>query len=95
MPKNDKLSYCNKNVATPRATNFTYQPRVHKNLEVTMLFAQVKVKVLHVVTINLARDPRGSKPNFYRARRSLFFMKEEKIYPKGELLYYSNEEINM
>jgi len=25
-PKSDEPRYCNKNAATPRATNFTYQP---------------------------------------------------------------------
>ena len=48
-----------------------YQPGVRTNLEVTVLYAQVKVKVLPVVTVHLARDPRGSKPDFYRVRLSL------------------------
>lgn len=38
------------------ATKFTYQPGVRRNLEVTMLYTQVGVKVLHVVTAHLARD---------------------------------------
>ena len=63
--------YCNKNAATPRATSFTYQPGVRINLEMTVLYAQVKVKVLPIVTSHLARDPKGSKPKFYRVRRSL------------------------
>lgn len=53
----DEPRYCNNNATTPRATNFTYQPRVHTNLEVIVLYAQVEVKVLLVVTICLARDP--------------------------------------
>ena len=28
----DEPHYCNENVATPKATNFNYQPRVHKSL---------------------------------------------------------------
>ena len=32
MPKSDEPLYCNKNVATPKATNFNYQPEVHTNL---------------------------------------------------------------
>ena len=32
MPKSDKPQYCNKNAATPKATDFSYQPRVHTNL---------------------------------------------------------------
>ena len=70
-PKSDEPSYCNKNVGTPRDTGFTYQPEVHTNLEVTVLYAQVEVKVLLVVTVYLTRDPRGSKPDLYRVRRSL------------------------
>jgi len=68
----DEPRYCNKNVATPRATSFTYQPGVRTKLEVKMLYAQVKVKVLLVVTAHLERDPRGSNPYFYRVRRRLF-----------------------
>ena len=67
----DEPRYCNNNAATPRATSFTYQPRVCTNLEVTVLYTQVEVKVLPVVTVYLTRDPRGSKPNFYKVRRSL------------------------
>ena len=37
-----------------------YQPKVHTNLEVTVLYAQVEVKVLPIVIVYLARDPRGS-----------------------------------
>ena len=33
-----------------------YQPGVRKNLEVTLLYTQVKVMVLHVVIVQLARD---------------------------------------
>jgi len=62
---------------------------------VTMLYTQVEVKVLPVVTTHLERDPRGSKPDFYRARGSLILIEGEKIYYKGELLYYRNEENNM
>ena len=32
VPKSDVPRYCNKNVATPNATNFNYQPGVHTNL---------------------------------------------------------------
>ena len=60
-----------------------------------MLYAQVKVKVLPIITAHLERDPRGSKQDFYRVKRSLILMEEEQIYPKGELLYCRNEEINM
>jgi len=70
-PKSDEPWYCNKNVATSRATSFTYQPRVRTNLEVTVLYAQVKVKVLPVVIAHLENDPGGSKPDFYMVRRSL------------------------
>ena len=31
-PKNYEPQYCNKNVATPKATDFNYQPGVHTNL---------------------------------------------------------------
>ena len=31
-PKSDVPRYCNKNVATPKATDFNYQPGVHINL---------------------------------------------------------------
>jgi len=50
MPKSDEPRYCNNNATTPRATNFTYQPGVCTNLEVTVLYAQVEVKVLLIVT---------------------------------------------
>ena len=73
----DEPRYCNKNVATPRATSFTYQPRVRTNVKVNVLYTQVEVKVLPIVTAHLARDRRGSKPNFYRVRRSLIFMEGE------------------
>lgn len=39
-----------------------------------MLYAQVEVKVLPIVTTYLARDPRGSKPDFYRVRGSLIIL---------------------
>ena len=32
MPKSYEPQYCNKNVATLKATNFNYQPKVCKNL---------------------------------------------------------------
>ena len=60
-----------------------------------MLSSQVEVEVLPIVTVHLARDPRGSKPDFYRVKRSLILMEEEKIYSKGELFYCSKEENNM
>jgi len=31
-PKSDEPRYCNKNAATPKATDFNYQPRVRTNL---------------------------------------------------------------
>ena len=31
-PKSDEPQYCNKNVATPKAIKFNYQPRVHTKL---------------------------------------------------------------
>ena len=77
-PKSDEPRYCSKNVPTPRPTSFTYQPRVCTNLEVIVLYTQVGVKVLPIVTAHLARDPRVSKPNFYRVRRSLILMEGEK-----------------
>ena len=58
-------------IATTKATSFTYQSEVRTNLEVIVLYAQVEVKVLHVVIVYLERDPRGYMPNFYRVRRSL------------------------
>lgn len=59
-----------------------------------MLYEQVEVKVLPIVTAHLARDPRGYKLDFYRVKRSLILMEEEKIYSKGELLHCSNAENN-
>jgi len=94
-PKSDEPRYCSKNVVTPRATNFTYQPRVCTNLDVTVIYTKVEVRVLPVVIAYLERDHRGSKLDFYRVRRSLILMKGEKIYSKGELLYCRNEEKNM
>jgi len=67
----DEPRYYNKNVATPRATSFSYQPGVRINLEVTVLYTQVKVKALSVVTAHLVRDPKGSKLDFYRVKISL------------------------
>jgi len=32
MPKSDEPWYCNKNAATPKHTNFKYQPRVRTKL---------------------------------------------------------------
>ena len=78
MPKSDELRYCSKNDATPRATIFTYQPKFRTNLEVTILYTQVEVKVLPIIIAHLARDSRGSKPDFYRVRRSLILMEGEK-----------------
>jgi len=94
VPKSNEPRYCRKNVATPKATNFTYQPGVHTNLEVTVLYTQVEVKVLPVVTAHLERDPSSSKPEFYRVRRSLILMEGEQTYSRGELFYCRNEEIN-
>ena len=31
-PRSDKPQYCNKNAATPKATNLNYQPGVRTNL---------------------------------------------------------------
>ena len=33
MPKSDEHRYCNKNVVTPKATDFNYQPVVRTNLK--------------------------------------------------------------
>ena len=81
----DEPRYCNNNVTTPKATSFTYQPGVRTNLEVTMLYAQVEVKILPIVTVCLARDPRGSKPNFYRVR-SVGIMAQVWSYGTGVVL---------
>lgn len=78
VPKTDEPRYCNKNATNPRATIFTYHPEVRTNLEVTMLYILVEVRVLPLVIAHLARDPSGSKPNFYRVRRSLILMEGEK-----------------
>jgi len=75
----DEPRYYRKNVATPKATDFTYQPEFRTNLEVIVLYTQVGVRVLPVVTAHLERDPRGSKPNFYRVRRSLILMEGKQI----------------
>ncbi len=90
----DEARYCSKNVATPIATSFTYQPRVRTNLEVIVLYTQVEVKVLPIVTTHLARDPRGSKTDLYRVRRSLILKEGEKTYSRGVLFYCRNEESN-
>ena len=90
----DEPRYCNNNATTPRATNFTYQPRVCTNLEVIVLYAQVEVKVMPVVIAHMRRDPKGSKSDFYRVRRSLILMEEKQIYSKGELLYCNKEANN-
>ena len=73
----DEPRYCIKNVATPKATNFTYQSGVRTNLEVTVLYTQLEAKVLTVVTAHLESDAKGSKPNFYTVRRSLVLMEGE------------------
>ena len=93
--KTDEPRYCNNNTTTSRATNFTYQLGVRTNLEVTVLYAQVEVKVLPVVTIHPERDPRGSKSNFYRVRRSLILRWKKRKSILRELLYCINEENNM
>jgi len=79
----DEPRYCKKNFVTPRHTIFTYQPRVHTNLEVTTLYAQLKVKAQHVVTAHLERDP----GLLYGQKKLNSLMEEEKIYSKRELLY--------
>jgi len=53
------------------------------------------VKVLPVVTAHLARDPRGSKLNFYGVRIRLILMEGEQTYSRGKLIYRINEENNM
>ena len=70
-PKSDEHQYCSKDATTPGLPTLLINTRFITNLEVTVLYAQVQVKVLLVVTVHLARDPRGSKPDFYRVRRSL------------------------
>jgi len=55
------------------AASFTYQLGVRTNLEVIVLYAQVKVKFLPVVTVHPVRDPRGSNSEFYRVIRAWFF----------------------
>jgi len=48
MPKSDVPRYCNKNVATPKATDFTYQPRVRTNLRgIDTICTAYDVSLLH------------------------------------------------
>ena len=51
----DEHYYCSKNATTPGLPALLYQPGVHKKLEVTVLYTQVKVMVLPFVTVQLAR----------------------------------------
>jgi len=69
--KSNECQYCNKDAATPGLPALFYQPGVRTNLEVTVLYTQVKVMVLLVVIVQLARDHWGSKPEFYGVRKSL------------------------
>jgi len=55
------------------------------NLEVTMLYAQVKVIILLVVTVQLVRDHWSSKLDSYGVRGSLILL-------LMELLYCNNRE---
>ena len=52
----DEHQYCSKNSATLGLPTLLYQPGVRTNLEVKMLYTQVKVIVLPFITVQLARD---------------------------------------
>lgn len=56
MPKGDEHQYCSKNVATLGLPALLYQPGVHTNLEVIVLYTQVKVMVMPFVIVQLAGD---------------------------------------
>lgn len=48
VPKSDKPQYCNKNVATPKATNLNYQPMVCTNLRgVNTICAAYNTSLFH------------------------------------------------
>jgi len=59
MAKSDELHYCNKNVATPGLPTLLCQLKVRTNLEVLMLYTQVKVMVLPFFMVKLVRDHWG------------------------------------
>ena len=66
VPKSDEHQYCSKNVATPGLPTLLYQPGVRTNLEVTVLYTQVKVMVLPFVTCSTVEIPLGVfKLDFY------------------------------
>ena len=58
-PKSDERQYCSKNAAIPGLLALLYQPGVRTNLEVTMLYTQVKVIVFPFVIVQLVRDHYG------------------------------------
>ena len=65
----DEPRYFNKNATINRVTSFTYQPGVCTNLEVTVLYAQVEVKVLPVVAVYRVR---GSFNSLMEGEQTLF-----------------------
>jgi len=93
VPKSDECQYCSKNATTPGLPALLYQPEVRTNLEVTVLYTQVKVMVLPFVMVQLARDHWGIQAILLWSHKKLgFLMEEREIYSKGELLYCSNEK---
>jgi len=72
LRETDEHQYCSKNVATPRLPTLLYQPGVRTNLEVTVLYTQVKLMVLPFVTCLAGERPLGIfKLEYYGFRRSL------------------------
>jgi len=59
VPKSDEHQYYSKNVATPRATNFTLSTGVHTKFVVTELYTQADAMGPLFVTVELAIDQYG------------------------------------
>ena len=55
-PKINDHQYCSNNVATLGLPTLLYQPGVRTNLEVIVLYTQVKVMVLPFINVRLERD---------------------------------------
>jgi len=91
--QSDERQYCRKNAATLGLPTLLYQPGVRTNLEVTVLYTQVKVMFLLFVTVQLVRDHWGFQAKLLWSQKKFgFLMEEMEVYSKGELLYCNNEK---
>ena len=90
----DERHYCINDATTPHLPTLLINPRFVQTLRWQFYMHKYKWRSFLLSLVHLARDPRGSKPDFYRVRRSLILWWKKRKFILRELLYYNNEENN-